>query len=404
MAISPKDTYTNVDEPGATYPYGRAANETAPAALDGTPFEKAWLNDVWGFQQRLLTLADIAPSANPEQADYGNSQYLQAMAEIFSRKEYTHKDDPGNASTTAAFYFIANSAGPEISKDVDSMEITAVAPQTNAGALTVSIDGGVDRAVVTPNGSALVGGEIVSGDPIRLVYDDTNTRYVLKHWRDGLMPARIIPLTSASETLLAMNVGSLHTIGGSVANVTMPAIANVDISEGYYLTNNLLTGATMNRDGASTFVGVSAAGGSSTAFVLPPYCDVFIFKASATTWQVVGLPSNVGFSRRIIPAAQALADTTGIAYTFTHNLGVKPSHVNLKMTATTADLGYSIGETVILQPGVEDGSQKGITVELTTTTVIVRFGGNGAPIINKSSYNAQVITAGSWELLCEIFY
>lgn len=406
MAIAPKDTYTNVDDPGATYPYGRAANETSPGALDGSPFEKAWLNDLWGWQQRLLVLAGIAPSADPEEAEYGNSQYLQAMAEILSRKKFTHKDDAGNPSTTAAFHLIPNSVGPEVSQDVDSMEITLIAPQTNAGALTVSVDGSANRAVVTENAAALAGGEIVQGDRIRLVYDEANTRYVLEPWRDGMQPARIVALASASETLLAMNIGALHLLGGSVANVTTPAIAGVDISEGYYLTNNLATGVTMNRDGASTFVGVPAFAGSSTAFVLPPYCSVFVYKSAAATWQVVGLPSAIGISRKAKPATQVYT-ADGVSYTFAHSFGVIPDYAILKMIvkAGQTDGGYTAGEEIIIPLGRlhQSANTGGLTAKLTTANVILYVDADGIGATSTSFGGFTMSTASKWDMQMIIF-
>lgn len=63
MAINPDDAF-----PGKTagtspeYPYGKARNVASPGDGTGTPLDSAWLNDWFGLQQQLLSLAGIVPS------------------------------------------------------------------------------------------------------------------------------------------------------------------------------------------------------------------------------------------------------------------------------------------------------------------------------------------------------
>lgn len=63
MAINP-----DVAFPGKTagtspeYPYGKARDVSSPGDGTGTPLKAAWLNDWFGLQQQLLSLAGITPS------------------------------------------------------------------------------------------------------------------------------------------------------------------------------------------------------------------------------------------------------------------------------------------------------------------------------------------------------
>ncbi len=50
------------------YPQGKARNRSASGATDGTPAEKAWVNDWFGFQQAAVLAAGITPSGNPDTA------------------------------------------------------------------------------------------------------------------------------------------------------------------------------------------------------------------------------------------------------------------------------------------------------------------------------------------------
>ena len=83
MAINPNTQYPGqVEAPDVSYTYGGAKNETVVDALDGTPFEKAMLNDIFGFQQAMLVQAGIVPSGSSETVLV--SQYLEALYQFMS--------------------------------------------------------------------------------------------------------------------------------------------------------------------------------------------------------------------------------------------------------------------------------------------------------------------------------
>lgn len=78
MAIIPEIKYAGKITPAsAAYPYGEARNITTPGDGTGTPWEAALVNDLFGWQQALLSLSGITPSGNPDMV--GASQYLAAL-------------------------------------------------------------------------------------------------------------------------------------------------------------------------------------------------------------------------------------------------------------------------------------------------------------------------------------
>ena len=80
MAISPKTKYpgqTDITTDPAGYPEGAAQNITTTGDGTGTPFEKDWVNDWFGFSQAVLDLAGVSPSGTPEKV--GASQLLDAL-------------------------------------------------------------------------------------------------------------------------------------------------------------------------------------------------------------------------------------------------------------------------------------------------------------------------------------
>lgn len=77
MAIRLVDEYPERSIPAdADYPHGSVKNKVSPTDL-GTPVEKAWLNDIFGFLQALLVKAGITPSGVPDTVQA--SDYLDAL-------------------------------------------------------------------------------------------------------------------------------------------------------------------------------------------------------------------------------------------------------------------------------------------------------------------------------------
>lgn len=84
MAINPETQYPGkITASSLDYPYGEARNITAPGDGTGTPWEAALVNDIFGFQQRLLSDAGITPTGNPEKVSA--SQYMDSMETVFPR-------------------------------------------------------------------------------------------------------------------------------------------------------------------------------------------------------------------------------------------------------------------------------------------------------------------------------
>lgn len=156
MAINPNTQYPGqVETPDANYPYGGAKNETTPStptvpgSLDGTPLEKAMLNDIFGFQQALLTEAAIVPSGNAETALA--SQYLDALKILFARLGVVN-------NWTAQQYFatqtITSSLGVlDWDLNTEQVAVTTLTEDTTLNAPTNQQNGGQYRLLVIQNGT-----------------------------------------------------------------------------------------------------------------------------------------------------------------------------------------------------------------------------------------------------------
>ena len=80
MALIPGARYPAQTDVAAAYPQGKARNATTFQDGTGTPLERDWINDLWGFLQSLL--ADAAIVANGLPDEVGASQYLTALKAI----------------------------------------------------------------------------------------------------------------------------------------------------------------------------------------------------------------------------------------------------------------------------------------------------------------------------------
>lgn len=83
MATNPETAFIGKVTPAsAGYPYGAARDVSAPGDGTGTPLKAIWLNDWFGLQQQLLSLAGITPSGVSDAV--GACQVWDALYELLS--------------------------------------------------------------------------------------------------------------------------------------------------------------------------------------------------------------------------------------------------------------------------------------------------------------------------------
>lgn len=77
MAIDPSTEYPGQIDADVNYPFGKARNVAVSGDGTGTPWEKALVNDLFGFQQALLDTIGATPTGTPD--SIAASQYLEAV-------------------------------------------------------------------------------------------------------------------------------------------------------------------------------------------------------------------------------------------------------------------------------------------------------------------------------------
>lgn len=85
MAIKLAERYpTRAGDPSLAHPTGSFKNKSAPGAVDGTPLEKDWANDLLGARDAILAEAEIVADGDVETAE--DSQVLTALLSIIASK------------------------------------------------------------------------------------------------------------------------------------------------------------------------------------------------------------------------------------------------------------------------------------------------------------------------------
>ncbi len=163
--------------------------------------------------------------------------------------------------------------------------------------------------------------------------------------------------------------------------------------------------------------------GDSTAANIPKYTTFTQIKAFLKTYfdtvyatiahthafsSLTGIPTTVAgygildviFTKKFVSTQQTI--TQAGALTIAHGLGIKPDLVVPVIQCVTAELGYSVGDEVMINPHVfEPGSTRGIMLVSDTTNINVKFSNNAGMIsaVNKTTGALAVFAIANWRFV-----
>ena len=90
--------------------------------------------------------------------------------------------------------------------------------------------------------------------------------------------------------------------------------------------------------------------------------------------------------------------STSSVSTFSHSLGGEPDMVMMQFKCTTANLGYSVGDIINTQDGLQDASNVfGIFHDNTTQIKVVQPYYQRVQLVQKSNGQPALITSSSWQ-------
>lgn len=240
MALVPSSQYPAQTDSDPAYPQGKARNAGTFQDGTGTPLEKNWVNDLWGFQQALLDDAEITPSGTPDQvgaSDYldavkriGEDSARRALTPVLLRMRQIQIATP-YADTGAAMAVRRQSNGPLMivkagtdgvhrmsEHDDRAFEVGSVASITSlvtglaaSGARMVAIGTGGNRCCFTTDfGANWTAGSDLGATPERIIYNSTHSRFMVTY----ASGANVAQDSDANSTWSVVDSGLTHVQGG----------------------------------------------------------------------------------------------------------------------------------------------------------------------------------------------
>ena len=256
MAINPETEYPgNITPSTPQYPFGKARNIVIPGDGTGTPWEAALLNDIFGFQQALLSAEGVVPSGAPDEV--GASQYLESL-----------KKRVGRFGEYAADSVTNMTAGKPVGwATVDDTVVLADGQRWKTGATTwlintsdgVVLGGGLFARSITPRNSIDYGLSRNDIEGLRAAQDgsgDVNyTQFGSLHMANGIDSQSVFDFANFAD----QGLGGTNAIGFVYHHYTegvMTQMDNVGEANTILLLKNA-NNSTRRPDKAVDFIGTA---------------------------------------------------------------------------------------------------------------------------------------------------
>jgi hypothetical protein len=300
MALVPSARYPSQIDIDAAYPQGKARNSGAFQDGTGTPLEKDWLNDLFGFEQALLDAGEVTPSGTPDAV--GASDYLDAMRAVIVRDAKTTIDpqrmhmrqlgiETPFSDTGASMAAVRMSNGRilviksgtdgvhEMSTHDDLADehgslvsITSLVTDVAGTGATriVAIGTGGNRCCYSDDfGATWIAGSDLGATPERIIYNATHTRYMAT-FAAGVNVAQDVDAASTwasvSSGLTSAQGGIAHFSNGDTLVCGLDASADVGIARSTNGGTSWAATATVPNPGDYTDSGTIAGDGGSTIY------------------------------------------------------------------------------------------------------------------------------------------
>lgn len=179
---------------------------------------------------------------------------------------------------------------------------------------------------------------------------------------------------------------------------TIPNHSSVPFPVGtHFLVSVQSTGnITLHRD---TDVSLRNAGDSTDDDVVAnEYAYLVVTQVAQDEWVIEG---NAGVAS-VVSSGQQSFTYGGTLGPYTHDFGVIPQRVVAMLVCTSADLGYSVGDTVPAPDFYKNGTDLcGVTVNSNTSTFSVKIGGDAFAIQGPSSTGNPNVS--KWKLNVTVY-
>lgn len=169
-----------------------------------------------------------------------------------------------------------------------NLQLVSFVPlETNTGASTLAVDGGIQYSITRNNGLAVEGGDLIAGVPLMLIYDLANTRWVIvgatdQQTKQENRPGQRVETVTSYTLVPADEAAAIRFTDPGDITVTVPNDSAIPVG---FLVH-------LYQDGAGQ-VTVANGGGVSLQGPLGlktrvQYSSISLMKVATTEWRVVG--------------------------------------------------------------------------------------------------------------------
>lgn len=170
MGIRPEDLLVNFIAADGNYPEGSFKNSSTPTATDGSELIKEWVNDIFGFFQKLIDIAGITPSGAADTVPV--SDYFKSLSNMIGVGSFAVDSGGVNAYVINVVLTTVNSATTLTLLAGTKYFFKAV--NTNTGASTLNPNGLGVTDIKRPDGSELRANDILVNEFVSVVFDGTD--------------------------------------------------------------------------------------------------------------------------------------------------------------------------------------------------------------------------------------
>lgn len=261
-------------------------------------------------------------------------------------------------------------------------------------------------SVVSANGLA---GSVATASTTPAITLSTSVTGILKGNGTAISAASAGTDYQAAGNYITALTGDVAATGpGSVsATIQNSAVTNAKMANMNDLTvkGNVSGGAAAPSDLTSTqlttivnnFVGDSGSGGTKGLVPAPASGDAAAnkFLKASGAWATV---TTSPFSKSFTSSNQTI--TNAGTLTLAHSMGTMPTLIQPRIICTTAELGYSINDELIINPCINTtSSAAGLSIVPDSTNINIKFASGGIEIIRKDTGSTAVITNADWALI-----
>lgn len=342
----------------------------------------------------------------------------QVMADLNLVRDYL------NAAFTAIDLTLPLSGGT-ITGNLTITGILNAATLQQAGVVVATVSTALLKTGGTMTGTTILTTSAATGD-VAIQFKNTNAGTVNQYWRYNSSKTLEVVNNAFSAVIFSLSdLGDLGIAGTLQTGSALNTVPGADIASAATINLDGATGNTPDITGTTTITAVSLNAGRTRrcramgAFVLTSNASIIVSGGTQTmvagdyiifTGRAAGVVTatidRLSGKATVAPLSGSFTSTqqtlaSGGTLTLAHGLGAIPTLISVWIVCITAELGYSIGDRLFVNPSQSQvgGGTTGLSIVPDATNLNIKIGTTGIGIVDKSTGGNVAITYAKWGLV-----